>query len=38
MTSEQTLTFLWAPWSIVVSLAVVAGTAALCFVAWRRSG
>ena len=38
MTSEQTLTFLWAPWSIVVSLAVVAGTAALCFIAWRRSG
>ncbi len=38
MTSAQSLTFLWAPWSIVVSVVVVAGTAALCFVAWRRSG
>jgi hypothetical protein len=38
MTSQQSLSFLWAPWSVVVSLAVVAGTAALCFIAWRRSG
>jgi hypothetical protein len=34
----RTLTFLWTPWSIVASIAVVAVTAWLCFVAWRRSG
>lgn len=34
----RTLTFLWVPWSVVVSLLVVLVTAALCFVAWRRSG
>ncbi|MEX2112926.1 MAG: hypothetical protein WD845_07050, partial [Pirellulales bacterium] len=38
MTSEHALTFLWAPWSVAVSLLVVAGTAVLCYVAWRRSG
>jgi hypothetical protein len=38
MTTVHSLTFLWGPWSLAVSLAVVAGTAALCFVAWRRSG
>jgi hypothetical protein len=29
---------MWVPWSIAISLLVVLGTAALCFVAWRRSG
>jgi hypothetical protein len=38
MNSAQSLTFLSGPWSIAVSLLVVLGTAALCFVAWRRSG
>ncbi len=38
MTINHSLTFLWAPWSIAVSLAVIGGTAALCFLAWRRSG
>jgi hypothetical protein len=38
MNTIHTLTFLWAPWSIAVSLAVVAATAGLCFIAWRRSG
>jgi hypothetical protein len=38
MTTVHSLTFLWGPGSIAVSLAVVLGTAGLCFVAWRRSG
>jgi hypothetical protein len=38
MNTVQTLSFMWVPWSIAISLLVVLGTAALCFVAWRRSG
>jgi hypothetical protein len=34
----RSLTFLWTPWSVALSIVVVAVTAALCFVAWRRSG
>ena len=35
---SRTLTFLWTPFSLGASIAVVAVTAALCFTAWRRSG
>jgi len=38
MNTIRSLTFLWGPWSIAVSLIAVAVTAWLCFVAWRRSG
>ncbi|HEY1600666.1 MAG TPA: hypothetical protein VGG64_13745 [Pirellulales bacterium] len=38
MNTVRTLSFMWVPWSIAISLLVVLGTAALCFVAWRRSG
>ncbi len=38
MTTLHTLTFLWMPWSLAMSLAVVLATAALCYAAWRRSG
>jgi hypothetical protein len=37
MTPVRSLTFLWVPWSIVLSIVIVAVTAGLCFVAWRRS-
>jgi hypothetical protein len=32
------LTFLWTPWSIAASAALILVTAGFCFVAWRRSG
>lgn len=35
---SRTLTFLWTPLSLAASIGVVLVTAALCFVAWRRSG
>jgi hypothetical protein len=38
MTTVHSLTFLWVPWSVVISILVVAVTATLCFLAWRRSG
>ena len=38
MTTVRTLTFLWSPWSIAVSIVIVLATVALCFIAWRRSG
>jgi len=38
MNTVRSLTFLWLPWSVFASAAVILGTAALCFVAWRRSG
>ncbi|MBC8113268.1 MAG: VWA domain-containing protein, partial [Candidatus Saccharimonas sp.] len=38
MTTVRSLTFLWVPWSAAVSVLIVVSTAALCFVAWRRSG
>ena len=36
--STHTLTFLWTPWSVALSIGVVLLTAGFCFVAWRRSG
>ncbi|MEX0937935.1 MAG: hypothetical protein WDZ59_08730 [Pirellulales bacterium] len=38
MTSAQSLTFHWTGWSIAFALVVMAITAALCLIAWRRSG
>ena len=38
MTTVRSLTFLWVPWSVAVSVLIVAVTAGLCWVAWRRSG
>ena len=38
MNTVRALTFVWAPWSIAVSLIAIAITAGLCFVAWKRSG
>jgi hypothetical protein len=38
MNSTQTLTFLWTPWSIALSIAAVLLAAALCWAAWHRSG
>jgi uncharacterized membrane protein len=34
----RTLTFLWTPWSLAISVTIVLVTAALCLMAWRRSG
>ncbi len=38
MTTVRSLTFLWVPWSVAVSVLIIAVTAGLCFVAWQRSG
>jgi hypothetical protein len=38
MNVTRSLTFLWTPWSIAVSVFAVAITAALSFITWRRSG
>ncbi len=38
MSSTRTLSFLWTPGSIIVSVLLVSVTAVLCFIAWRRSG
>ena len=38
MKSVSSLTFVWVPWSIAVSVVAVVLTAVLCFVAWKRSG
>ena len=38
MNSTRSLTFLWVPWSLAVSVLVVLATAVFCFIAWRRSG
>ncbi|MDC0935126.1 hypothetical protein OAS39_02485 [Pirellulales bacterium] len=38
MNSSSSLTFLWTPWSLAISLLVVVATAGLCWFAWRRSG
>jgi hypothetical protein len=38
MSVSRSLTFLWTPWSAVLSAVVVLATAGFCFVAWRRSG
>ena len=34
----RSLTFLATPWSIALTVLVLVATAALCFIAWRRSG
>jgi hypothetical protein len=36
--ATHTLTFLWTPWSAVLSVLLTLVAAGLCFVAWRRSG
>ena len=38
MNTTGTLTFLWTPWSVLLSVLLVLITAGLCFAAWRRSG
>ena len=38
MEFTRTLTFLWTPWSLAISAAIVLVTAGLCFMAWQRSG
>jgi hypothetical protein len=38
MNTVRTLTFLWTPWTLALSIAGVAVAAVLCFAAWRRSG
>ena len=38
MNTVRSLTFVWAPWSIAVSLILIALTAVLCYVAWKRNG
>lgn len=38
MNTTHSLTFLWTPWSAIASVLLVLITAALCLVAWRRSG
>ena len=38
MNTVRALTFVWVPWSIALSSIIIAVTAGLCFVAWRRSG
>ncbi|MDB5385228.1 MAG: hypothetical protein JWM11_874, partial [Planctomycetaceae bacterium] len=34
----RTLTFLWTPWSVAISVVLVLATAGFCYEAWRRSG
>ncbi len=38
MNSVKKLTFLWTPGSLALSVIVIVVTAALCYLAWRRSG
>ena len=38
MNATRTLTFLWTPWSLILSAAALLITGILCLVAWRRSG
>jgi hypothetical protein len=38
VSSTQTITFLWTPWSATISIGAVLLAAALCWIAWRRSG
>jgi len=37
MNTVHTLTFVWATWSIMLSVLVLIATAGLCLLAWRRS-
>lgn len=38
MNTVRSLSFVWVPWSIALSVVVVIVTAVLCFMAWRRTG
>lgn len=38
MDFTRTLTFLWTPWSLAISVTIVLVTAGLCLIAWQRSG
>ena len=38
MSVSRSLSFLWTPWSLGISILMVLVTAGLCFLAWRRSG
>ena len=38
MNTTRSLTFLWTPVSLAVSVVAVLVTAGFCWVAWRRSG
>jgi hypothetical protein len=38
MNSTQSLSFLWTPWSLGLSISAVLLAAGLCWMAWRRSG
>lgn len=38
MSATRSLTFLWTPWSAVLSILVMLVTIGLCFIAWRRNG
>jgi len=38
MSTTRSLTFLWTPWSLALSIVLVVIMAGFCFVAWRRSG
>lgn len=38
MNTVRSLTFVWAPWSIAISLLVLVLTAVLCYLAWQRTG
>lgn len=38
MMTTRHLSWVWTPWSLALSLLALAVTAALCYIAWRRSG
>lgn len=38
MNTSRTITLLWTPWSLAISLLALLVTAGYCFAAWRRSG
>lgn len=38
MNATRTLTFLWTPWSMLVSIMILALTVVFSLIAWRRSG
>ena len=35
---SRTFTFLWTPWSLIVSSLIFVVAVVVCFIAWRRSG
>ncbi|WP_373653493.1 hypothetical protein [Schlesneria sp. DSM 10557] len=38
MNTVRSLTFAWAPWSVILSLVILTITAGLCYLAWSRTG